>query len=158
MLKEGSVVIEMYTDSSWANGENRKSVGGHIIYVNRNVVLFKSKQQSLVCLSSTEAEFLSLSAGVQDMLWIQNILRELKVQVLKSIIYCDNQAAIRMSLTQSSTARTKHLDIKLQFIKEVLARKTITLNYVSTEQNVGDIFTKGLPRQLFERLRETIMK
>jgi len=50
MLKKGSVVIEMYTDSSWANGENRKSVGGHIIYVNRNVVLFKSKQQSLVCL------------------------------------------------------------------------------------------------------------
>ena len=70
----------------------------------------------------------------------------------RNLVLVDNQAAIKMAYNQQSTQRTKHMDLRLQFVKEKCADQTIELQYVDTTMNEADAFTKPLPRPSFERL------
>ena len=71
----------------------------------------------MVTLSKTEAEFIALAYSTTDFLWILNILEELRITVKSKIIYSDNQGAIKIATALEGTARTKHLDTKLQFTR-----------------------------------------
>ena len=109
--------LTMYVDSSFGNGEKRRSIYGFIIFLNNMILHYKSKQQPLVALSTTEAEFISLALGMKEMKWIKSMLLEMKVELETAIVYSDNQRAIKIAKNTTSAGRTKHIDIKLQFEK-----------------------------------------
>ena len=155
-MKEAS--LSVYVDSSWANGPNRRSVCGYFVLANKQVVHYKSKVQDTVTLSSTEAEYYALSHAVKDAQWIRNILMETGIKIRQFVTYCDNQAAIKIAHSQEGTAKTKHMDVRLQFLKEYIKDGRIELKYVSTEANLADSFTKALTRNTFEKLAKPLFK
>lgn len=118
-----------------------------------NLVTWRSKKQNVVARSSAEAEFRAVAQGMCEGLWLLRLLRELGVPIYLPIkLYCDNKAAINISLNPVQHDRTKHVEVDKHFIKEKIEEGTICMTYVPTTRQTADVFTKGLPQQLFEDL------
>lgn len=141
-----------YTDADWGSAEDRRSIGGYTFILNGAAISWISKKQSTVALSSTEAEYMSLTQGVKESIWLQAILRDfgavLHMEELKNIMV-DNQGAIALSRNAEFHARTKHIDIQCHFIREHIERSTIALHYCLTTEMTAYIFTKALPQPSF---------
>lgn len=107
------VPLDAYSDATWASEPDSKSTSGYLIRVFGNLVHYKSRKQTLVALSTTESEYIALSECCRDLLWIRNLLNEMGVLVEDaSVVYCDNQEAIRISNGESKLNRTKHIAVK----------------------------------------------
>ena len=149
--KTSNINIRMYTDSDFAGSlVDRRSTTGYCTFLGGNLISWRSKKQSVVSKSSTEAEFRALSKGIDEGLWIKFILRDLKIQLKEPILLlCDNKSAIYLVHDPVYHDRVKHVDIDRFYIQDHLEKKSIRINYVRTEDQCADIFTKGLPARIF---------
>ena len=153
------VVIDAYSDADWANDKvARKSVSGWVVKLNGTPVAWSAKKQSTVSLSTCEAELYSLCEAVKEVLWLQGLLGELGVKfTTPTKVYCDNRATVHISKHGIKNERTKHIDIKHNFIVDTIASKVIESVWVSTTDQQADIFTKALSEQTFSKLRAKLM-
>ena len=120
-------------------------------------ISWMSKKQSVVALSSTEAEYIALSIAGQEATWLRRLLGSLNQnQTKETVLYGDNMGAIHLSKNPKDHARTKHIDIRFHFIRDMLESGDIILNYIESRENVADTFTKPLPRNMFEYLRDSM--
>ena len=156
-LKEKDNEILCYVDASFANTKERKSIYGYIIFINQTPVHFKCKKQPMITLSTTEAEFLGISFAIQEVKWIMNLLEELKINFVTPKILSDNKAAVYIINNETNVGRTKHMDIKYKFIKEMVLEGRIEVEHIEGEKNIADIFTKALPKPRFKLLRDEIL-
>jgi len=143
-----------YTDADWGAGEDRKSIGGYVFLINGGAISWASKKQTSVALSSTEAEYMVLTQGVKEFLWLGNLLGDigaLKHRKAIQQIQGDNQGTLALTKNPEYHARTKHLDIQYHFIRQHVEQGTIELSYCPTHEMTADIFTKPLPRPQFEK-------
>lgn len=137
-----------FTDSDWGNStDDRRSYSGFIFKVCNGTISWEAKKQKTVALSSTEAEYMSLSHGIKEALYLQKLLRELDLIELSNIkIFIDNNGALKLAESNLHHSRTKHIDIQHHFIKDVLKdNEFINLDKISTDDMCADIFTKALP-------------
>ena len=116
--------------------------------------LWKSSKQTCVALSTAEAEYVALSAATQEAIWLQKLLSEFKLDKLKPLtINEDKQSALSMSKAIKDHGTGKHIDIKFHYVNDIVNSGNINLKYCPTKNMLADIFTKGLPRERFSRLR-----
>ena len=144
-----------YSDSDWAGDvSTRISTSGYIFRLGGATISWKSKRQATVALSSTEAEYIALCAASQEVVWLRRLLASMGLQQKEpTTLNEDNQGTIALSKNPKSHARTKHIDIKYHYVREVVEREEIELVYCSTDKMIADILTKGLPKPKFEELR-----
>jgi len=106
---------------------------------------------------SKEAEFIAATAVVNQALWLRKILIDLYLeQETTTEVMMDNQAAIAISKNPVFHGKTKHFSIKLFFLGDVQRDGTVCLKYCKSEDQLSNIFTKALPRNKFESLRERL--
>jgi hypothetical protein len=120
--------------------------------------LWTSKKQTFVALSSTESEYVGLSESVREIKWLISMLNEFNVSLQTPILYGDNTASIQIANNKSMENRIRGIDIKYHFIKDEIAKGTVILNAVSSEENAADIFTKPLDAKRFAFLTNKILK
>ena len=121
--------------------------------LGENLVTWKSKKQSVVSKSSTEAEFRALSRGVDKVIWIRGTLKDLQIPYEELIrAFCDNKSAICIAHDPVNHNRTKHINIDSFYIKEKLEGKILYIEYVPTTEQCADILTKGLLVKQFSKL------
>lgn len=114
---------------------------------------WKSKKQSVVARSSAEAEFRAMAQGICELLWLKIILEDLRIKSDAPMrLYCDNKSAISIAHNPVQHDRTKHIEVDRHFIKEKLDSGLICTSYVSSQDNLADIVTKGLNSNNFERI------
>ena len=144
-----------YADADWAgDATTRKSTSGYMFSLAGATVSWKSKRQTVVALSSTEAEYIALCLAAQEAIWLRSLLESLGFKQSKATkLYEDNQGAIALTKNPKTHSRTKHIDIKYHYIREAVDKKDIELVYCPTDKMVADILTKGLPRPKFDELR-----
>ncbi|KAK3930023.1 Copia protein [Frankliniella fusca] len=148
--------LVLYVDADFANNPGRKSISGFVIEMFGDPVLWATRKQNSVALSSTEAEFVSLATGVAELLWLKQLLKDLGVSVTEPIpVFEDNQPCIH-ALESWETKRLKHVDVKYNFVKDLHRSKVINVKYIPTGEQKADIFTKGLPVELFNKHRINI--
>ncbi|XP_055604438.1 uncharacterized protein LOC129752693 [Uranotaenia lowii] len=146
---EGGEPIIGFADADWDWGndvDTRHSTSGYLFQIFGNTVAWTSRKQTTVSLSSTEAEYESLSQAACDAIWVKNLLSEFGV-VLRSplIIHKDNQSCIHIAEEPRDQKRMKHLDIRYNFIRECIQDKIIKLQYIATSHQLADVLTKSLP-------------
>ena len=114
----------------------------------------KKQRQSVVALSSTEAEYIAASLASQKAVWLRSLLGDISfVQKEPTVIKEDNQGTIALSGNPKYHPRTKHIDIKYHFIRHKVEKKELVLEYCPTEQLLADLLAKSLGKTLFQRLR-----
>lgn len=143
-----------YSDADWAECRtDRKSNSGFIFKFNHGTISWACRKQSCVTLSSTEAELVALCEASKEAIWLRRLLFDLgEVQQQSTIIFEDNQSCIKQLQSEKFSNRTKHVDTKFHFIKD-LNDKELTFIYCPTEDMVADILTKPLQRVRTEKLR-----
>lgn len=108
-------------------------------------------------LSSTEAEFIAATACACQAIWLQRILEALRFkQNHSTVIYCDNNSAIKLSKNPVLHGRSKHIDVKYHFLRDLTRKGVIDLIFCKSEEQVADIFTKPLKVASFQKLREML--
>ena len=152
-----SIEMRMFVDSSYANGRNRRSINGFALLLNNNLVHWKSRVSPMVCLSTTEAEFVSVAMSMKEIEWVYSMVSEFKIRIDVAVIYCDNQGAIKIFTSEAGFGRTKHLDIRLQFVKDLFKVGKYQIRYVRSDENLADLFTKPLQRLNFQRIVDKLM-
>lgn len=148
-----------YADSDWAGDlDKRQSTTGYTVMINNCVISWASKKQETVSLSSAEAEYMAISAVVQEIKWVTQLLEELDFKQKDPIkVYIDNKAAIAIGENDVKHCRTKHIDIRHHFIREAVKNKEIKLLWIRSEEQLADMHTKALNHTLFVKCRDKIM-
>lgn len=138
-------VLEGFADADWAGDkETRKSTSGFLFKLYGCSVVWCTKRQASVSLSTAEAEYIALSEAIRELLWIVQILKDLNVNFEEPItIFEDNQAAIKM--TVAHITRSKHIDIRYHFIREKVQENFVKIKYIESREQLADIFTKPIP-------------
>ena len=143
---------ECFADASFANEENRKSRSGYLFFMSGAIVTWCSKKQPVISVSSTEAELYALSEAVREGIWIRRLLKELNEPLLSStIVNQDNKSTIAIAKNPIHHQRTKHIDVKMNQLRQYLDSKDLVLKWCPTEDMIADILTKALPSSQHKR-------
>ncbi|KAI3721795.1 hypothetical protein L2E82_32813 [Cichorium intybus] len=144
--------LKGYTDSDWAGSmDDMRSTSGNCFILGKSAVSWSSKKQNSVALSSTEAEYVAAAAASCQAVWLRRILTDLGYeQVTATNIKCDNRSAVMLARNPVHHSRTKHIDIKHHFIRELVATEEIQLEECRTDEQVADVLTKSLPQAKHE--------
>ncbi|GJU25069.1 hypothetical protein Tco_1163690 [Tanacetum coccineum] len=111
-----------------------------------------SKKQDYTAMSIVEAEYVALSASCAQVMWMRTQLKDYGFDYNKIPLYCDSQSAIAISCNPVQHSRTKHINVRYQFIKEHVEHGIIKSYFVRTEYQLADMFTKALSQYSFEYL------
>ena len=110
-----------------------------------------------VVLSTTEAEYMALSEVLKELKFIVQLLHTMNIEVeLHITVHVDNVGAIWLSNSCTTSDRTKHIDIRTSFIKEYQEDVKIIINFVKSEENEADIFTKNTTNVIFSKQKKEI--
>ena len=144
-----------YSDADWAGDvDTRKSTSGYVFMLGNAVISWASKKQSVVALSTTEAEYIALCSASQETVWVRRLLESLRVrQVGPTTVFEDNQGTIFLSKNPKDHSRTKHIDIKYHYVRQAVQKGEIDVRYCETKRMIADTLTKGLPKPAFEKHR-----
>ena len=162
--------LQAYCDADFAglwNTEDQtqpisvKSRTGFVIVLGQKPLMWFSKLQTEIALSTTEAEYIGLSQCCREIKPLQRILNELSLALNLPKqhtvnIFEDNQGAIKLSNLPANPPRTKHIALKYHHFREEIRRKRITVTYIDTNDQPADMLTKALAKESFERHRKTL--
>lgn len=154
---ETNMEIAGYFDSDWGgNLKDRRSTSGGCFFVGNNMVAWHSKKQNCISLSTAEAEYVAAGSCCTQMLRMKQMIRDYGIPQGKLNIFCDNTSAICISKNPVQHSRTKHIELRYHFIRDLVEKHVLELAFVPTEHQLADLFTKPLDNVRFESLRNAI--
>jgi len=156
-FKRGTdATLQGYVDADWAGcADTRKSTSGYVFMLAGAAVSWRSKRQSTVALSSTEAEYMSACLAAKEAIWLRELLKELTFdQTTPTIILSDNQSSLKLMTNPVFHDRTKHVSIQYHFTRECIVNGSLTFTFVGTNLQAADSLTKGVPEQKFVFCRD----
>ncbi|GFU75937.1 retrovirus-related Pol polyprotein from transposon RE2 [Trichonephila clavipes] len=129
-------ILNASSDASWGNAENGKSFSGGVVLLGNSLILWKCRKQKSVSLSTCEAELFSISEICKDIIWTVNLLTELKCEQFINnavTLNSDSQAAIQWIKGTRSSNKSRHMNLRFHFIKDLIEDTVIKLEYVQTD-------------------------
>jgi hypothetical protein len=144
--------LEGWSDSEYAKDSSRRSVNGWSVFLNGSAIAFRSKMMPIVALSVTEAELYSAVQCAQDMLYAMRIVNSIGLKVkLPMRLIVDNKGADDLCHNWSVGGRTRHVEVKQYFLRELKEAGIIETEWRRGDEQRSDVFTKNLPRPPFEK-------
>lgn len=144
-----------FVDADWAGSRiDRKSTTGYVFQLGGCTIAWTSRKQSIVALSSTEAEYVSASEASKELLWLRQLMSDMSIPINETItMFEDNQGCIKIINSDKFGARTKHIDICHHHIRDLSEKKIIDVKYCPTSDMLADVLTKPLPKDSFQKFR-----
>ncbi|XP_062118212.1 secreted RxLR effector protein 161-like [Humulus lupulus] len=153
-----TLTLQGFTDADWAScPDDRKSTGAYCMYLGLNLVSWSSKKQHVIARSSTELEYHALANAATEMVWLKALLKEMNIPVQRPpIIWCDNIGAALLAANLVYHACTKNIEIDVHFVRDMVLKKLIDIQYVPTQDQVADVLTEGLSVERFLKFRNKL--
>ena len=155
--------LAVYTDADWAGDKtDRKSTSGFVAMLYGGPVSWASRKQTSVATSSTESEYIALSTGAKQAVWIGQVIRDMGFlgyigpDPNNVSIKGDNQGSLALVKNPHLHERSKHIDIQYHYIRDLEEKGRINVSYIPTTDMVADGLTKPLGRMAFGRFRELL--
>ncbi|GJT45490.1 hypothetical protein Tco_0954205 [Tanacetum coccineum] len=151
------VDVDGFVDADYAKDPDKgRSITEYVFMVHGCVVSWKATLQYVVALSTTEAWYMALTKAVKESIWLKGLLIELGVNLRLVVVNCDNQSAINLSRNAMFHERTKHINVRYHFIREIVKSKEIEVAKIGTKDNAVDAFTKVVPGLKFKYCMEIL--
>jgi hypothetical protein len=135
---------------------SRRSVTGYVIKCGIGSILWKSVRQATVSRSTTESEYIAAGELAKEVQYVHQLSRDLGLDPQCIPIGCDNSMAVQLISDPISAARTKHIDVIYHHVRERVHTGHMQFFGIPTRDNCADVFTKPLPRSLFEEHRSSL--
>ncbi|KNZ44156.1 hypothetical protein VP01_9451g1, partial [Puccinia sorghi] len=148
--------INFFTDATWAEDhESRISRSGSLAFWKSCPILWNSKKQRNITMSSTESEMSALSDGEQENLWLSFLIEEFwKIKLPPTLFHIDNKGLLEKLKFFGSNSKTKHLDIKIKNLREKFKNKDIDVKLIPSTDMIADSLTKAAPYSSIKNLQE----
>ncbi|GJT31282.1 ribonuclease H-like domain-containing protein [Tanacetum coccineum] len=158
LFSSSTTDLVAYSDADWAGcPTTRRSTSGYYVFLGNNLLSWSAKRQPTLSRSSAEAEYRGVANVVAETCWLRNLLRELHTPLSSAtLVYCDNVSAVYLSSNPVQHQRTKHIEIDIHFVRDLVAAGQVRVLHVPSRYQYADIFTKGLPSALFEEFRTSL--
>ena len=155
MFCSSEPMLDGYIDSDMASDvDSRKLISGFLMTFARGAVSCHSKLHKCVSLSTTKVEYIDITEGCEEALWMRKFLEELGLQQGKYVVYSDSQSVIHLSKNSTFHSRSKHIYVRYHWIRDVLESKKLYLEKIHTNENVLDMLTKCLPKEKLEACKQ----
>ena len=149
--QQGDLSVMGYVDSDYAGDmDDRRSTTGYVFTLAGGPICWKSIVQSIVALSTTEAEYMAVAEAAKEALWLTGLVKELGIEQGGVQLHCDSQSAIYLAKNQVYHARTKHIDVRFHKIRELITSGQILLQKIHTSENAADMLTKPVTSDKFK--------
>ncbi|XP_045792016.1 secreted RxLR effector protein 161-like [Trifolium pratense] len=150
-----SLELVGWSDSDYAGDLNdRKSTFGYVFMLGLVAISWSSKKQAIVTMSTTEAEYVAAASCASQCIWLRNILEHLTHnQIGSTRIFCDNSFTIKLSKNLIMHGRCKHIDIRFDFLRNLVKEETMELIHCKSEDQLADLLTKPLKLESFLKLK-----
>ncbi|GAU32293.1 hypothetical protein TSUD_63100 [Trifolium subterraneum] len=155
--KESKIELEGFSDSDWCGDkEDRRSTSGYWFRFKNSLISWSSRKQSIVALSSCEAEYVAAAQAACQAVWLESLLDELKIKYVKPVkLNVDNKSAISLARNPIAHGRSKHIETKYHFLRDQVSKEKLTVEYCKTDVQIAYILTKPLRADRFkERAKE----
>ena len=137
--------LQGHTDADGASQEHRCTISSYCFNMDGGALLWGSKKQELVTLSTAEAEYDAAMHASKEAIWLCRLIDDLVLHINNStMLLCDNQSAVYLVHSDNYHTRTKHIDIWYHFIHNIIECGEIKLLYCPTDDMTMDILTKAL--------------
>jgi hypothetical protein len=143
---EVSTPLEGYVDVDGSMAEDRHAISGYAFLIDGGAVLWSSKRQEIVSLSTTESEYVMVMHGGKEALWLRSLISEVFGPITSpTTLFSNNQAAIALTRDHQYHPHMKHIDMQYHWIHWVVEKGSIHLVYCPMDDMVADALTKALP-------------
>lgn len=151
---EGNARLLAYTDSDYAGDlDDKRSTSGFVFMMASGAISWASKKQPVVALSTTEAEYIDAASCACQSVWLSRILKAIGCEgKSETVIMCDNSSTIQLSKHPMFHGKSKHIEVRFHYLRDLVSGGMVRLSYCSTENQIADIFTKPLKLAQFEKL------
>nr|GEW63946.1 retrovirus-related Pol polyprotein from transposon TNT 1-94 [Tanacetum cinerariifolium] len=149
--KDSSVALTAFADADHAGCQDNRT-SRSVQFLGERLISWSSKRQKITAIFSTKAEYIAVSGCCAQILWMRSQLSDYGLVFNKILMYCDNKSAIALCCNNVQHSRSKHIDIRYHFIKEHVENGVIELYFINTENQLADLFTKALGRDIIEFL------
>jgi hypothetical protein len=149
----------VFSDSDWSGDfDSGRSTTGFIILCNGGPISWSSKLQPTAALSTTEAEYIALSYTLSEVLWLKQLMYDMKLVISHPIlIYEDNKGAVDLANNPGYHSRTRHINVRYHFIRDHIKNSNIKVVAIPTKRQLAIMFTKGVSRPEFTFQRDQIL-
>ncbi|GJT68264.1 hypothetical protein Tco_1019744 [Tanacetum coccineum] len=136
--------LEAFSDSDYAGASlDRKSTTGGCQFLDKRLISWQCKKQTVVANSTTKAEYVAAANCCRQVLWIQNQMLDYRFNFMNTKIYIDNESTICIVKNPVFHSKTKHIEIRHHFIRDSYEKKLIQVIKIHTDHNVADLLTKA---------------
>ena len=136
--------------------DDRKSTSAGYFCLGNNLVSWMRKKQNSMSLSTVEAEYIVAGSCCAQLLWMKKLLHNYRIPQDTMCVFCDKTSAINLSKNPIQHSKSKYIEIRYHFIQDLVEDKVVYLEFIHTDNQKADIFTKPLDGPWFESLRKTI--
>ncbi|KAG8480197.1 hypothetical protein CXB51_024909 [Gossypium anomalum] len=146
-----------YVDVDFAGDlDRRRYLTGYVFTIGGCAISWKATLQTTVALSTTEAEYMAITEACKEAIWLKGLFSELDEDLQISTVFCDSQSVIFVTKDQMFNERTKHIDVRYHFVRDIIACGDIVVSKISTHENPADMMTKSLPITKFEHCLDLV--
>jgi hypothetical protein len=150
--------LQGFSDADFAGcSMTSRNTSGIAVTFLGQLVHWRSKSQPIVTSSTTEGEQVALNLCALQVQWLKLLLGEdLGVNPLKAKLRCDNQSTVAIAHNPIASDRSRHIMVKHRKVQELIAHQVLDVEWISTKEQIADVFTKQMNRQQFEYLRDKL--
>jgi len=155
----GPLVLVGYCDADWAGDvDQRRSFTGYVFTLGSGAISWASKKQTTVALSSAEAEYMAISAAAQELIWLRALLKEMGFeQKGPTMLQNDNRGAVALTKDPVDSKRTKHIDVRHHFVRQLREENVLIVENVSTDKMPADFLTKPVAKHVQRMCKAIVM-
>ncbi len=155
--RDSPMTLVGYSDSDFAGCRlDRKSTSGTCHLFGSSLVSWFSRKQVSVALSTTEAEYVAAGSCCAQILWMRQQLQDYGLKLDHIPLRCDNTSAINLTKNPILHSRTKHIEIRHHFLRDHAQKRDVDIEFVGTQNQLADIFTKPLAKESFFKIRSEL--
>ncbi|KRY12850.1 Retrovirus-related Pol polyprotein from transposon TNT 1-94 [Trichinella patagoniensis] len=158
LLSTNDLILRGHVDADWAGEKSsRKSTSRYIFQLGHGTIAWSMKRQTIVALSTTEAEYVALAEASRELLWLRQLLNDFGVQTPDATtLYEDNQGCIRLVESDRFGERTKHINVRFHMVKDLREKGILEVKYCPSEEMIADNLTKPVCKQQIKNFTKKV--